>query len=65
VRWVDGVTLVAELDDQLRRAYWSWDWPVVSEKEREQLCDHQVHAKPSQCRDWCRAGCCRLCEPSI
>jgi hypothetical protein len=31
VRWVDGVTLVAELDDQLRRAYWSWDWALVSE----------------------------------
>ncbi|KAL6749221.1 hypothetical protein V8C86DRAFT_2853563 [Haematococcus lacustris] len=28
VQWVEGRQLVAELLDQLKRAYWSWDWPL-------------------------------------
>lgn len=28
-RWVCGRELVAEQLEQLKRAYWSWDWPLV------------------------------------
>ncbi len=29
VRWVSKVELLAEMLDQLKRFYWSWDWPLV------------------------------------
>ncbi|GAX75788.1 hypothetical protein CEUSTIGMA_g3231.t1 [Chlamydomonas eustigma] len=28
VRWVSKVELLAEMLDQLKRFYWSWDWPL-------------------------------------
>jgi hypothetical protein len=29
VRWVSKVELLAEMLDQLKRFYWSWEWPLV------------------------------------
>lgn len=29
VQWMCGVGLVVALLDQLKKAYWSWDWPLV------------------------------------
>lgn len=29
MRWVSPRELLAEMLDQLKRFYWSWDWPLV------------------------------------
>ncbi len=54
VRWVGGVELVAEMLDQLKRSFWSWDWPVVSLARR---CEprRRAHAHTSRAL-WSRAA---------
>ena len=43
-RAVTGCELVAELLEQLKRAYWSWDWPVVRTPWMPKWCPHLGYA---------------------